>query len=301
MTTAAFDTFVAPARAGRRALWRLVLGVVLCAAIYVATSAALLTAFAALGESDSAMDRIGGLARPETPAVTLILFLTFVGMALGPMAAVRLLHGRPMHSLIGPDLRRALADFGHAVLRVGAVYAAGLAVWALVFDSQPNLSPGIWLLVLPLTLAGLLLQTGAEEVLFRGYLIQQLAARFRSPVAWALFPAAIFAVMHYDPSYGNANTTIVMLSAGLFGLIGVDLVRITGNLGAAWGFHFVNNTVAIALLATDGTITGLALRKTPYSADDARLLPWLMLADVAMMILAWMILRRSFRAASASG
>jgi DNA-directed RNA polymerase subunit RPC12/RpoP len=41
---------------------------------------------------------------------------------------------------------------------------------------------------------GVLIQTGAEEVLFRGYLQQQLAARFASPIAWMVLPSAIFAL-----------------------------------------------------------------------------------------------------------
>jgi uncharacterized protein len=47
-------------------------------------------------------------------------------------------------------------------------------------------------------------------------------------------------------------------AAATFGLIAADLTARTGSIGAAWGFHFANNTMAITILATDGTITGLS-------------------------------------------
>ena len=59
---------------------------------------------------------------------------------------------------------------------------------------------GLWLSFLPLAMAGILLQTGAEELLFRGYLQQQFAARFKSAGPWLILPSVLFGLAHYDPS-----------------------------------------------------------------------------------------------------
>jgi membrane protease YdiL (CAAX protease family) len=69
---------------------------------------------------------------------------------------------------------------------------------------------------LPLALVGVLIQTGAEEVLFRGYMQQQLAARFSSPILWMVLPSAIFAALHYQPEIMGDNTWLMMGAVFVF-------------------------------------------------------------------------------------
>jgi membrane protease YdiL (CAAX protease family) len=118
---------------------------------------------------------------------------------------------------------------------------------------------------LPLALVGVLIQTGAEEVLFRGYMQQQLAARFSSPLMWMVLPSAIFAALHYQPEIMGDNTWLMMAAVFVFALLAADLTAVTGTIGAAWAMHFVNNALAILVVATDGPLSGLALYIAPIS------------------------------------
>ena len=188
--------------------------------------------------------------------------------------------------------REFLRHFAVAAGAVAAVLGLSLLVWAIWFDAVPNLAPGAWLTALPLALLGVAVQTGAEEVVFRGYMLQQLAARFRHPAIWAGVPALIFGAVHFDPLTSGANAWPVVASALLFGLLAADLTARTGSLGAAWGFHFANNAVALLVVATNGTLTGLALWVTPYRADNADELFWLIPIDMALMLVGWWIIRR---------
>jgi hypothetical protein len=122
---------------------------------------------------------------------------------------------------------------------------------------------------LPLALVGVLIQTGAEEVLFRGYMQQQLAARFSSPLMWMILPSAIFAALHYQPEIMGDNTWLMMAAVFVFAVLAADLTAVTGNIGAAWGMHFVNNALAILVVATDGPLSGLALFMAPISPAAA--------------------------------
>ena len=45
----------------------------------------------------------------------------------------------------------------------------------------------------------------AEEALFRGYLLQQLAVRNPSPLIWMVLPALVFAALHIDPGAGAGD------------------------------------------------------------------------------------------------
>ena len=233
------------------------------------------------------------VAEPATPFATyLVLFASFPLMALGVFAAARFLHRRRPAGLFG----RAPLVLRHFTIGAGVTFAltalALAPVLLLGFDGIPNLDPARWAMLLPLTILGILVQTGAEELAFRGYLQSQLAARFRSPLAWLVLPSVLFAVVHWNPATMGANAVLPLAVAFLFGLFAADLTARTGSIGAAWGIHFANNFNGMALVATDGTITGLALWRTPYSASDPELLGWSVLPSFLMLAAAWYLTRR---------
>lgn len=288
-----FEDFIAPARA-RPELWRLVVGLLLAVGIYLAFLAAVFIGlYLLVGQENTGlwMERV---VDASSPTATLLLLLTFGGMALGAIAAARLMHGRSAATLFGPR-DRVLRDFLIAGGIVAGVLGASLVLWLWRFDPEPGLDFALWLRFLPIALLAILLQTGAEEMLFRGYAQQQLAARFRSPLIWLILPSVVFGLVHFNPDGAGANAWIVVLSAGLFGLIAADLTAATGSLGAAWGFHFANNCIALLVIATKGTIPGLALYRTPYEADDAGMVPTLMLGDLVVIVIAWALVRVALR------
>ena len=287
-----FERFVAPARP-KAQIWRTIVGLVAIAAIYFVFVIAIFGLIWLFQQNESlttAMEMAGA----ETPTGTVILLATFIGLGLGPILIVRLLHGRPAGTLFG---RRTVVirDFAKSAGVVFVIYTVLTLIWLLEFDAEPNLDLSIWLTFLPMALAGIVIQTGAEELVFRGYLQQQLAARFASPVVWLILPSLAFGAVHYDPTTAGANVWLVMAAAAAFGLVAADLTRVTGSLGAAWGFHFANNVIAILFISVKGSLPGLALYLTPYSIDDVTQLPWLVGADLATMVLAWWILRQILR------
>ncbi len=293
MSSTPFDAFVQPARRAP-ALWRTVLGVLLIVLIYAGSIAAALGGVVAILGSESAALLAGRLVALDTPRGTLFLLATFLGMAIAPMAVARLLHRRPVASLFG-RAPRVLRDFVIAASIVGLFYGLSVGLWSFAYDAVPNVPLETWVALLPLTLLGLLLQTGAEELVFRGYLQQQLAARFATPFVWMVVPSLAFGLVHYAPAMTGENAWLMVAGAMLFGLFAADLTAASGSLGAAWGFHFANNLVALAILATDGAITGLALYLTPYAADGDGPVRLAIIADFAMLTVAWALCRAMVR------
>jgi membrane protease YdiL (CAAX protease family) len=199
--------------------------------------------------------------------------------------AVRLVHGRGWRSLFGHP-PRVLADFGlgaAAMLGVGG----GLGLLALPFlpGLEPALPGGQWLALLPLAVAALLIQTGAEELVFRGYLQQQLAARFARPLVWMLLPSALFGLAHYAPDQAGHSAWLVVAATGLFGLIAADLTARSGSLGLAWGLHFANNVLAILVISAMPGLDGLALFR--LGEDAGALMVPLLGFDMALMVAVW--------------
>ena len=285
--TPAFERFIAPARAYPQ-LWRLVLGLALIAGVYLSWMGLIGGLIWLLRGLDALEGGLMRLADGGDPLSLLVLLCTFAGMALGAWLAARLLHRRGLGSLIGRPAA-VLRDFVLGLI-VMALIGGGLALVLLPF--LPGLEPAIplrlWLLFLPLALAGILLQTGAEELVFRGYLQQQLAARFASPLIWMGLPALLFGLAHHAPEDMGANTWAVVAATGLFGLIAADLTARTGNLGLAWGVHFANNCVAILLISVMGGLDGLALFTMTEGAVSDGLLQRLILMDMVMLVLVWL-------------
>ena len=279
-----YEPLVAPARL-RPALWRLALGVVLIGLLWAGWSVAVMLG-AGLAADDPALP--GELVEGETPRAVLLLLATFLGLFVAPYAAARWLHARRPARLIGHRVR-ALRDFALAALAVAALYALSMAVWSLVYDSVPGLDPARWLALLPLALPLILVQTGAEELAFRGYLQSQLAARFASPLVWMVLPSVLFGLVHWDAAAPLFNAVTLVISAGLFGLVAAHLTARTGTLGAAWGMHFANNAFALLVLSTPGSLSGLGLRRAPYGGGEA-LPPGVVLSDLVLILALWAVL-----------
>lgn len=282
MSYSAHQKFIAPARP-RCELWRTVAGLILSAFVYVFS----LT--------------LTGLQPPAegfSPTHTLLVLYSFFFMGFGPAVALIVLHERHPITLLG-DLS---ALKRHLWIAIKAMLVLKIAVMLLPpYADAPsdnavvaNLAFGTWLALLPFALLGLLIQTGAEEVFFRGYLQQQLAARFSSPLLWMGAPATIFAFLHYDPTNG-ANAWVIVVWAGLFSLAASDLAARTGNLGAAIGFHLVNNAFGMLLVSYPGTMSGLSLFVLRDGPSNFAPGSTQILAEYASLLISWLAIRVAVR------
>ncbi|HHC29175.1 MAG TPA: CPBP family intramembrane metalloprotease, partial [Rhodobacterales bacterium] len=210
------NAFWQPALA-RNQIWRTLLGTLIVAVVYIAVMVAIF--FAAnlyLGLPDAA------LAAPDTPRAMAVFFATFLGIHLGLVLALALLHRRGYASLFGPTRRLAM---GHVFAGLAAALAIGGALSALMGlehlvlpqgTSPPlrlNLLFTTWAAWLAPAIALIFVQILAEEALFRGYLLQQLRARFRSPLIWAILPSVLFGALHFDAAtFGVINASAYVLN-----------------------------------------------------------------------------------------
>lgn len=286
----AHNAYVDPARA-KPQIWRLIVGMVMVAACYALGLIAIVFAVALVSGAEYLNEFMLKLqmAQPLGPTGTLLLLATFIGMAVGPMVAVAAFHSRAIRTLFGP-LPRALRHFLIAMAVCAAAYALSFFVSTSETELVDGLDRALWLSFLPLALVGVLLQTGAEEILFRGYIQQQLAARFRSAIVWLILPAVVFGALHWQPDIMGDNAIYIVAAATLFGLLAADLTAKTGSLGAAWGFHFANNVVAILFVSLDGPLSGLALFTASVDPASVEIRP-LILLDMATTLVTWLIIR----------
>ena len=288
--TPAFEAFIAPARHYPE-IWRILVGFTVAITVYLLPILLIFTGIGLLYPG-LVYEVQTALEAPDTPRAMFVLLATFLFMGLGAVAAAGI-HRRGLASLIGP-FRPACRQFSRTVLGVAGIFlVTGLLVSLFMADDPtPRLPLTTWLSYLPLALPLLLVQTGAEELLFRGYLMQALAARFKSAIIWMGIPTVLFGLAHYNGALDPKLTVLLICATGLFGLVAADLTRITGNLGAAVGFHFTNNFFALFLVSIEGEMSGLSLYTAPFTMQDVETLIPLIIVDMVTVVLAWSVLRR---------
>lgn len=240
-------------------------------------------------------------------AGTLAQFGIFGLSAIVFIKVLRRYHDRGFWSLIGP-YRAAWDDFRAVVIAVGIVLTLlqfGLSSGALGEPSQYRNLFG-WLLLLPVAVLAILVQVTTEEMVFRGYLQQQLACLSSNPLLWMVLPSLMFGGWHYWNANSAAEGLVYVFWAVLLGLACADLTARTGTLGAAIGLHLATNFTAIMFFATEGwPMSGLALVLYPYQDVDeisaeiaAVAAPWVIFSMLIMglsVLIVWLAARIAVR------
>jgi len=291
---AAHERFIAPAR-DSAALWRLFLGFSLASVGYVALNQMFFQfVYSFVGAKSSAL--YDNLLKGETPQAMYLLLFSFVFMTMAVGVAVRIVHRRSALGLLG-DLRPAVAQFGAVSMAMLGLTVAifVLPPWDMGGDFVANMSMDRWLMLLPLSLIAVLVQVSAEEIVFRGYVQQQLAARFRSPLVWMVLPSTLFALGHYLPDTAGENALMIAVWAGFFGIMMADLTARSGTLGPAIAVHLWNNVSAILIVSLPDDLSGLALYLAPFGMDDTSAMRAWLPVDFAMMFVSWLAARLALR------
>ncbi|MGC8784850.1 MAG: CPBP family intramembrane glutamic endopeptidase [Armatimonadota bacterium] len=225
--------FLEIARQGRNEWWRYVAGIVLVSACWVGGEV-LVALPAFVQEADS------------TGADLLLfvaLLLSFAPALIGVWLVVRFLHGRPLITLITP---RGRIGWNRLAIGFGvwfAISAGASALEALLHPGryQPNPEP---LTVLPFLLVGTLLipiQAGAEELFYRGYLLQGMGLLIRQTLLLSALNGLLFALPHAGNPETVASFAKVLLIYLLAGFFWALITLRSGTLELALGAHIANN------------------------------------------------------------
>ncbi len=273
-------------------IWRLLVGLAVIVVVVSALNAILFVAIVSLAPSDWPDTLLQG----STPLALLIILSSFVFVILGVALAAWCLQHRALMSIIGP-FPMAFRQFWRvsmSLIVLGLILIA-LPPYDMGAPLKPNLPLQVWLLLLPLSVGAVLIQTSAEEILFRGFMQQSLAARFRSGLVWIGLPAVLFALGHYAPATAGDNAVLIAIWAGVFAVLTADLTARSGTLGPAISLHFFNNASALLLFSLPNNLGGLALFHLPYESSDTELLRRWLYVDFALMIVAWLTARLALR------
>lgn len=236
------------------------------------------------------------MATYQGPLTFALVLFVFSGILIGVLVATRTIHKRPVLSVLTgatsfrwKHLIKAVALWFFILLVMEVVgYISSPELYTFQFDPIPFfLALIVGLLILPL-------QTSAEEVLIRGYLMQQVGLLTRYPWIPVVVTSLLFGMLHgANPEveqYGMVKSMFLYIGMGLF--FGIVTVMDDG-LEIPLGMHYINNFFAFLIVGYEGSVFGGVPSLFMKESED---LTWLAVAtNLAIMVIVLIILKKYFK------
>ena len=232
----------------------------------------------------------------------LLLFTSFIIWHIALFLVVFFVHRRSYFSLIGIVGKINGRHFIQAFLVTMLVSLFALTTVpfeSLLFEEKylPDMEIAKvkpWVLWIIPAIIVIFIQIFAEELLFRGYLLQQFVTRFRSFWIWAFTPSLLFGLGHFDFQSFGYNTYFYMTNAMIFGILASILTVKSKNLSYALGMHFFNNLMGVLFFGLGDPLSGLALIN--YYFDKTGIyMTYIIISQSVLHMIAFLILFYSIK------
>lgn len=196
------------------------------------------------GNPETAVNPETGFVAGIDPLLNYIaLNLTFGALIVGVFLTVKFVHGRPFRSIITPaktlNWRRLGQGFGLWLLLITlsslVEYLIHPEIYTVVFNARRFLPFAVMVLLLTP------MQTTAEELLFRGYLLQATGHLSRNFWVLALINGILFMVPHLGNPELAASAILLPLFYFSFGAIFAFITLRDNSAELAIGAHAANN------------------------------------------------------------
>lgn len=244
-----------------KSIWRFVFGLGLIVLIWglllFPISLAFLVAYVAITGDDSAAIESASSIETVGPVGTMIILAGFAGIWAGVYFAGRRVLRQPFGAFFAPAPHLRLGAFIKGAA-LGLFYIAmATAPGLIMFDSfQTGLAPATLLPFLAPLIVLIFIQVTAEELVFRGYLLQQLGAWSQHWLVWAGLPSLAFGLLHFNPDLPDGSGYYYVVSATLMGLAFCAVVWRSGTLWAAIGLHLTINVFSLTVIGMEGIMSG---------------------------------------------
>jgi len=221
-----------------------------------------------------------------------LILIPFVFALAALLLSVRFIHKRPVLSVLTARARFDVGRVGFAAL---IWFLAAIPIVFLLIPQEAMVYQFSVTRFLPLLGIALLLlpfQVAAEEVLFRGYILQTVSRFFARPIWPLLIVTVLFAAMHLsNPEFKQGFAAIAPAYFLLSFFLGV-LTVLDNGLELPIGVHLGNNLfTAVVLSTSDGAMNTASV----YQTTVAQLVDSLPIMLFALVGISLVILQVRYR------
>ena len=216
----------------------------------------------------------------ESAVVYALMLMTFPAFLAGLYFCQKIIHRRTIMSI---HTAASKIDWKRIVFAIGVTWAVigSLTILAHITGISPvrsTFDPSRFFAFAFVTLIFIPLQSGTEEIIFRGYLNQAFGHFISNKWFVFIITSAMFAAMHLSnpealsgAEKGGFTHLLVMSQYFLFGFVLSVIVYFEGGLEAAIGVHAGNNMFAAMFVNYEGSVlpTPSAFIATPNAQTDA--------------------------------
>ncbi len=288
------NSYVDAVQQGRNAWWRYFLSLLLIMSFWLILGSLPLIIWLAISHLTKSTLTIP--AKYDQLLKYVVVSLSFCFLLLGIFLAMTGIHRRRFRTLIRPDGivsgRRILQGGGAWLLLLAVSYLTEAGVtparFELTFDSTR------WLLFLPLVLIFTPIQTTAEELLFRGYVLQGLSLLIKNRWFLVGVSSLLFGALHLgNPEVGATNSvgwlTLTYIAFGVF----LALITLRDNsLELAIGCHAANNLFLAAIVRDRVSVLDTPAMLTRVVTPDARVEFFLFLVQAVVFYYLFFVRQR---------
>lgn len=256
---------------GKASFWRYAVSTVLVIIVFYMLSAMVLVPYTML---------LPNYEKSLTLSVVAKL-LAFLIIFLAVPLIVRVVHKRPWWSVAIPTLRFRAWDFLAGLWVSFAVAAVATLVFnatgTLPLQRNPDFDLPTVLLLVVIGFVGIFIQTGAEELTFRGYFTQFVRRFTSSKILFLGIPALLFAAPHISNIAKFGGSPLAMAPYFIAGLTYGWAAYRSGSLWMSVALHLVNNFTGVVFVGAKGDAIPSA---APYLLE----VPSLALGTVVILI-----------------
>jgi membrane protease YdiL (CAAX protease family) len=230
---------------------------------------------------------ITGILQALPPNTTLALMLfPFVLVAVLVLVLIRHLHNISIRAFITSrdkiDWKRIGFAFTGIVLLNSLFFI--ISYYTNPSDFQWNFDPQAFAILFLIAIVLVPLQTSAEELFFRGYLMQGLGQVFKQRIFPLLITSLLFGFMHFGNPEIDKLGPLLMVSYVSMGFFFGIITLMDEGLELALGYHAGNNLLISLLVTSDWTAFQTNSLFLDVSTPDVYMLAFMQLPMLLILL-----------------
>jgi hypothetical protein len=217
-----------------------------------------------------------------------LLFSMFIFTFLGLMIVIRRVHKKTLTSVITAydKIRFGRFFFAFGIWAFFLIVSVLLSYFLNPEEVQIQFDPANFFFLVIVCVILMPIQTGTEELIFRGYLVQGLAQTFKNGIIPLVITSILFGFVHMTNPEAKAYGWLTMFPYyAIFGFFLGAITLLDEGLELAMGIHCANNLISSLLITSpNGVLKTDAIFVAKSENPGSEFITWTVMALFTFII-----------------